>query len=119
MNRRASLFMIAFCFLSIKSISQTIEDIKSKYDYYISINGVKSKEDVILIENTIRQKKEVIYFASERFPVIYYLLKSDSLITKEKLESWLKFNNRFKVIYLGLGFESRETAIVNSLQNKN
>ncbi len=116
MIRLFLIFLFSFLF-KINCYSQTIADVPGKYEYYISIKGIKSKSDVAFIEDKIMQEKGVTFFLCDRFPVRYCLLKSDLSITKTQFDSWLDKSKGYKLLFFGLGIESKESAIVASMKS--
>jgi hypothetical protein len=93
-------------------VSQTIDDFPGKNQYYIFIEGIKSKYDILAIEALVKKKSEVKLFISDHYPVRFFLLKSDNLISKSIFQSWI--GKEFQVKVFGLGKEYKEEAIMVS-----
>jgi hypothetical protein len=81
------------------------------YDYYIFISGVKERADVEIIENNIRNKNGVSYFMGNRYPVRYFLLKSNNPVTQSQFNTWIN-QDRYKIEYFGEGEYAKERAII-------
>lgn len=88
---------------------QSVQD-RGKYEYYLFVSGIDSKSDVEHFEQIINVRPEVGYFLGDRFPVRYFLMRSNSLITKDEFVSWIK-GEKFVVDYFGLGAETKEDAL--------
>ena len=84
------------------------------YQYYIYLNGINSKDDVRNLENSIQKKSGVTYFLGNRYPVRYFLLKSDKIVAKETFLSWI--GKKYTIEYYEEGDMAREGAILTSYQ---
>lgn len=109
-----SLVIISFAFPFTTAAQQTKGATiipSARYDYYIAISGIKEKTDVIAIENAVSNKPEIMYFMADRFPVRYFLLKSNVAVTQSQLTLWIN-NSAYKIEYFGLGAKAREEVIL-------
>lgn len=100
-----------------QNISNTHLAQKSVYEYYVRINAVQSRHDVISLQQLIQQQPGVIYFMANRFPVRYFLLRSEIPVTMPMLESWLN-NKSFGITSFGAGIQAKENAILQYNKTK-
>jgi len=104
------LLLTGFC---VKS--QTMDSFGGKYQYYLFINGLQSKDDVISVEEIVRKKPGVKLFISDRFPVRFFLLKTDIAISRDEFQKWIGKEHSLEVF--GLGIEYKEAAIMAGLRS--
>jgi hypothetical protein len=110
MKIRSFLVVLLFSFfLHYGASAQSVAD-RGKYEYYLFVSGVDSKSDVERFEGLINSRPEVGYFLGDRFPVRFFLLRSNYLITKDEFISWIK-GEKYIVEYFGLGPETKEDAV--------
>jgi hypothetical protein len=76
---------------------------------------VKSKSDVIQIEELVRKKPGVKLFISDRFPVRFFLMKSDIEISKTDFQNWI--GEKYALLVYGLGYEYKEAAIMAAVRS--
>ena len=117
--RQTKHFMLKCIFLALVSFTQfhsvyaqpmagkTI----SHYQYYLRISGIRSREDVINIQNSIGNKPGVVFFMANRYPVRYFLLKSDHQVSANEFRQMLN-NPGLHIDFFGEGNKAREQAIV-------
>ena len=105
--------------LSIRLHAQTDSNnnavTQNPYEYYIRISGANTRDDVEFLQNFIVKKPGIIFFMANRFPVKYFLLRSDRALTAGQFGQWL--NNRpYAIEFYGAGKKGLEEAVV--LYNK-
>lgn len=114
------IYLLVFTLLIINicsnGLAQTVRPI-CKYEYYAFIGGIESKEDLRSIESFIDEKKEVRFFMADRFPVTYFLLLSDEIISLDLFRSWLH-GSEYSSVYFGMGPEAMEAAIMAGRKNQ-
>ncbi len=118
------MIIAVFILLSgIKSIAQLPHSKKeqlslsSTYKYYIYLNGINSKEEVRNLENSIQKKSGVTYFLGNRYPVRYFLLKSNLTITQSTFANWI--GSKYKILYYQEGEYADEGALMTGINLKN
>jgi len=85
----------------------------STYQYYIYLNGINSKDDVRNLENSIQKKSGVTYFLGNRYPVRYFLLKSNKAITQSTFANWV--GSKYQVLYYQEGEYANEGALMTGI----
>ncbi len=73
-----------------------------KHTYFIYIQGANTRTDVVNLESSINQKAGIKYFMARRFPVMYFSLVTDNVITESEFSSWLD-PNLYRVEIYGEG----------------
>jgi hypothetical protein len=124
--KRLFILTVAIFILIVNQISaqQKLEVLRKKtepqvttqylHQYYIYISGITSRQDVITLESTLQKKQGVSYFLGNRYPVRYFLLKSENDISKATFISWI--DPKLTVEYFEEGENSKEGAML--LYNK-
>ncbi len=85
------------------------------YEYYIRISGLNTKQDVENLQNTIGKKVGINFFMANRYPVRYFLMKSNAAVAASEFKNWMN-NNSWNLEFYGEGIKGREQAVV--LYNK-
>lgn len=113
--------LLLFTFMSLATRAQTTtNNSKSKsykIEYYIYLSGINSREDVVSLESSIGKKTGVSYFMANRYPVRYFLLRADRIVSLEEFKSWLP-GNKFKVEVFGSDPRSKEKTYLLYKKNK-
>ena len=80
------------------------------------MKGINSKEDVSNLENSIQKKSGVTYFLGNRYPVRYFLLKSNNVITQSTFANWV--GSKFQILYYQEGEYANEGSIMTGINLK-
>jgi len=117
-------FIVFFLLVGAFSNSSAQSSSKSKtivgaevHEYYLYVKGVESRNDVLVVEKTVRAKSGVTFFLGNRYPVRYFLLKTNKPITSQDLEKWF-INTKYKIAAFGEGEASQELALLAYLKNR-
>lgn len=81
------------------------------YEYYIRIAGIHSRENVLQLQNQVIKKPGIRFFMANRYPVRYFLLRSDHVISQRDFQTMLG-NPHFSVEFYGEGSKGKEQAIL-------
>lgn len=82
---------------------------KADHEYYINILGVKSRQDVLNIQEWIAKKPGVNFFMARKYPVMYFVLRSQNSISQETFANWLN-TTVYKIEQFGEGETGLEKA---------
>ena len=85
------------------------------FEYYICINGIQTREEVLNLEKNIVKQQNISFFKANRYPVRYFLMKTEHPISIVEFRNILN-NSSLDIEYYGEGKKARENAIV--LYNK-
>src|SRR6476620_6371784 len=112
------LLVLLPCSLLIRAqgVNSTNPVSQAKFEYYIRLSGVHSKQDVLFLQELIIKKDPVQYFMANRFPVRYFLLRTNRAVNAGEFNSWIN-NPAYHVDLFAEGMRGKEQAIV--LYNKN
>ena len=91
------------------SHAQNTAVIKAEHEYYINILGVKSRQDVLNIQEFIAKKPGVNFFMARKYPVMYFVLRTQNSISQETFANWLN-TTVYKIEQFGEGETGLEKA---------
>lgn len=115
-------YLLSVFFLMALNISQSHAQnstvTKSGQEYYINITGVNSRQDVLNIQEFIAKKPGVSFFMARKYPVMYFVLRTQNPISKETFSGWLN-STSFKIEHFGEGETGLEKAtLIGKKQRK-
>lgn len=87
----------------------------NSHEYYIRIRGIDTRQKIVNIENNISHKPGVTFFMANRYPVRYFLMRSDYPVSVHEFSFFLSDPSHW-IEYYGEGKKSREHAVL--LYNK-
>lgn len=87
------------------------------HEYYLYLDSVNTKDDVETVEALIRSHKEVTFFLGNKFPVRYFLLKTNKPITQKDFTNWIK-TTQYKLFAFREGESALEFVLLEKSKRK-
>jgi len=88
----------------------------SGHEYFLYLENADTRNEVMMLENRIQKKEGVRFFMADRFPVRYFRLRTERVITQDEFQRWV--GREYPVLTFGEGDAARERAAVIYNQTK-
>src|SRR4051812_4583180 len=89
MHKLILIFLI-FLTAGIKVTGQSsVSNPSAVHEYYIRLKGITSRQDVEKLQNIISKKNGISFFMANRYPVRFFLMRSDRAITAAEFAHFL------------------------------
>ena len=117
MTKRCLRFFPVYFFLMLAFLSSAIAQPTTKetprfsgHEYFLYLENVDTRNEVMMLENRIQKKEGVRFFMADRFPVRYFRLRTDRVLTQNEFQRWV--GREYPVLTFGEGDAARERAAV-------
>lgn len=109
--------LIFCCFSTNAQSPPSASDRSIVHEYFLDIEGVKTRDDVLSIESLVRSKPGVLFFLGQKFPVKYFVLRSNTVVDAKTFTGWLN-GTSYTLLYIGEGDFGREQMFINKNKKK-
>ena len=111
MHKFLSLCLLVIAINTELPAQPAVRNNTATHEYYIRLSGINSRQDVENLQNIISKKKGIRFFMANRYPVRFFLMRSDHVITAAEFAHFLD-NISASIEFYGEGEKGREQAIL-------